>query len=686
MKSKLRNLLLAAMALMLFAGCSNLALNDASYEGSDAGDKCVLTIGIDGFSGVKSEKGRYIAPDKYTASENHTTWKIEGTSSRGLVLNIDDEESTTLDPIDLKSGSKEIALEYDVWYLKLHAYDDDKEVLQGVTTVDLTKGAPEEGIKFVLSTKGVTTNGGLKLTVKGTNSAVKSYYAGLYDINTDTLVTPLADSDYVELSDPNDENSPKISKAPADIIIETEEEIAPGSYIFKFIPYNDVKANAREDLTPWSDVITIAPGRTVEKEITITIMQAPSKPEGFTVSLVDASEEDGDDYYTVRLNWTDTSSNEENFVLRIYEAATTEEAASMDKILENEPVVFDKNFYANNSYWVSGTLGMSTTTCDVRLPTGHLYEFTLTAKNRAGQSEVCKREGVESGDFVIEKGPDDAKKYVTVNRQKITYNLMGGTRTVGTNKEDGSGEEIVTSDLNKVVYRTYDGTAYTLMTIAGTDYALDDTSTPDVNEATNTDKLIYNDHPWNEWKSLPNDGEKITKITGFEDTMVYASYNTNVNVAYEIADEYKTLDVGTADGKILSSNNSFATIVGNTLTMITTKEEGGKTVSSGVTGGTITFTIKGEKKQKVDEHGDPVLDEHDNPVIETKIWTSCDKIILLINGSVAGARDNALSYEYSLNNFKTSGIYNISVIAEVDGNYYSCNTIPLTVDIKAKAD
>ena len=49
MKSKFKSLLLAALAVMLFAGCSNIALNNASAEGSDSSDKCVLTISVKDF-------------------------------------------------------------------------------------------------------------------------------------------------------------------------------------------------------------------------------------------------------------------------------------------------------------------------------------------------------------------------------------------------------------------------------------------------------------------------------------------------------------------------------------------------------------------------------------------------------------------------------------------------------------
>ena len=658
MKSKLRNLLLAAMAVTLFAGCSNIALDDASVESSETNDKCVLTISVDGFTGNERAAARSIDPKQYVpgATGTSTTWKIEGTSAR--------KQPLALAPIDLSSGTGTITLDYDVWYLTLHTYENDVEVLRGVTTVDLNKAVPQ--IFFTLSSKGVTSNGGLSLTVTGITSAVKSYTAGLYDINTDECKYLLGDADVVDA----DISTGKTFTQTVDATPVTE--FAPGSYIFKFIPYNAVKPAAgaddtREDLTPYSDVITIAPGRTTTASVALSIMQLPAAPTGFSVSLVDASEADKDDYYTVRLNWADNSDNEENFVLRIYEAAGTETALADVTVDSKLKVKFDKDFMSNNAYYVSGTLGMSTTTCDVKLKTGTLYEMTLTAKNRAGESAACTR--TTSTDNETD-GLTGFANTVRVNRQKITYNYMGGTRTIGTNKADGTGEDTESTDLNKVVYRTYDGTAYTLMTIAGTGYAVDDATTPDVDEATNTDKLIYNDHPWSMWTDLPNAGSQVTTIAAnvFADKMVYASYNKNVNVTYTVTDEYRTLDVSwscAADGATADTTNN--------------KLELNVTSTPTVTGENIVFNIADTYTP---------YPTTDNPTPAPVAITSCDKIIIIINGGKPIIRDNPVKsgsnypYTLNLNNFRTSGVYNITIIGEIDGHYYSGPVIPLTVDIK----
>lgn len=645
MKSKFKSLLLAALAVMLFAGCSNIALNNASAEGSDSSDKCVLTISVKDFEKLAPQasvnsSARTIDPGTLTAA-GISSFKIEGTSARNAPLAL---TAVTFGTNGVSTTP--IAVEYDVWYLTLHAYNAaEEEVLRGVTTVDLTKAVPQ--IEFTLSTRGVTTNGGLALTVKGATAAVKSYYAGLYDINTDALKYELADEDL----------------AAADDIDLAKTAIAPGSYIFKFIPYNDTKANAatREDLTPYSDVIDIAPGRTTTAEVTLSIMQVPGAPANFKVSLVDASENDKDDYYTVRLNWEDKSTNEENFVLRIYKADGTETTAAAVTVDTKLIATFDKtedldnNVYMfmsdNNPYYVDKTLGMSTTTCDVKLKTGTLYEMTLSAKNRAGESTVCAR--VASENNVTDHLTGFATT-VRVNQQKITYNYMGGTRT--------EGSATPTTD-NKVVYRTFDGTAYTLMTIANT------TADPNVADSV-TDKLIYNDHPWVKWTTLPNGETQITTIpaTSYEDRMVYASYNQNVNVKYEVAEEYKTLNVSwscTAEGATADTDNNKLTLdVKSTPT---------------VTGGDIVFNIA--------DTYIPYYPEGAAQPAAVAI-TSCDKIIVIVNGGKPLVRDEPTktgtnyTYTYSLNNFKTSGVYNITIIGEIDGHYYSGAPIALTVDIK----
>ncbi len=386
MKGKLKSLLLAAMAVMLFAGCSNIALDSASVEGSDAGDKCVLSIGVEGLA--PSKRGaRYISIGAWAPDTTKTTYSIEGTSARGYELV---ETSLAFDD-SYTSTTTTIALDYDVWSFVLHAFDDGVEVMNGRTTVDLRKS---NSVVFKLSSKNVTSVGSMEVTLNVTSSVIKSFEAGLYDVNTGKLVLAI-DSGDVEANP---------------TIVLSKEGINPGDYILKFTPYDkELSATDKESLNTWSDVIEIKPGRKTTDTVTITgLMEPPAKPSDFTVTLDETSLEDNDDFYTVNLSWSDNSTNEDRFVLYIYSLDDGEDLVKTFDGSENNI------FFGDNTYWVEGNLGMSTASCKVRLETGHAYDMKLSAKNRVGESDIVDRDA--SADFDT-----------CINQKKITYHLMGGT-------------------------------------------------------------------------------------------------------------------------------------------------------------------------------------------------------------------------------------------------------------------
>ena len=667
MKSKLRNLLLAAMALVLFAGCSNLALNDAAVEGSDAGDKCVLTISYSDLEGILSESSasangsaRTIDPGVYTPGDG-TTFKIKGVSSRNNVY--------TKDPVTFdENGEATIDLEYDEWYLTLSAWEGTNEILRGVTTVDLKKAVPS-ALTFQLSTKGITTPGALTLNFKKiTSTDVKSYFVGLYNVNTDKLELTLGDGNISTLTYTDDYELADHSKVSVFTISNASDvEIKPGDYVLKFIGYNGEKPTSGTDsrgvLVNWSDIITIAPGRTTTGYIEITgIKQRPSTPINFTASLVDTYKLDKDfelanvegkkdtsDSYTVELKWDRGElKNEDGFVLRLYESNGTE--ADLDAILAKTPIaIFDNSkgidgsvAFADtekNPYYVEGTLGVATTSCKIKLPTGHLYEMTLTAKNAVGESIDIVTHGAQrrsNGTDVTTEGKERkgfaaAKR---VNLQKITYAVLGGTRTITTTTGSGADAQTssVTSKENIVDYRIYN-TEYTLRTFT-----------------TAADTLVYNGHPFSGWTLKANTNEAVTALADYKDTIVYAAYNKDFNFDYEIKDEYKTL---TVTAQVKDATEASAT-------KITSDTNGKKTLTIKVTEDNVwakfvTFTITN-------------LTSDD-----------CEKIILFVNGTMVGAQDNTNTYDFSLNNFRLPETYNITVVGVQDGKNYSFS-MPLTVD------
>ena len=113
MKKFVKSFLLAAAALMLFAGCSNLG-DDATVSGEDG--KVVLTIGIDGYQdSVSRSASRTINPETVTdAAFSKITIKGDSESYDSMA-----EEDLTFE----SDGTAEIELTYDVWYLTLTAYN-----------------------------------------------------------------------------------------------------------------------------------------------------------------------------------------------------------------------------------------------------------------------------------------------------------------------------------------------------------------------------------------------------------------------------------------------------------------------------------------------------------------------------------------------------------------------------------
>lgn len=511
MKGKFKSLLLAAMALVLFAGCSNVALDNASVEGSDSSDKCVLSIGVKGLASSGSG-ARTIAVGAWAPADK-TTYKIEGFSARGYTL---DETALTFNT-SYTSTTTTIELEYDVWSFTLHAYDDGVEVMNGRTTVDLRK---TNSVVFELSSKNVDSNGSMEVTLTVSSSVIKSYEAGLYDVNTGKQLYAF---------DPAD-----VDANPT--VVLSKEGIAPGDYILKFIPYDKASSVAdKESLNTWSDVIVIKPGRQTTGSANITgLMEPPEAPADFTVELDSDSLNDNDDYYTVNLSWRDKSTNEENFILYIYNIDESE------TLLKKFDGTNGNVFYGDTTYWVDGNLGMSRTTCKVKLHTGHKYEMKLSAKNRVGESDVVDR---TAGDFDTS----------CINQKKITYHLMGAT---------------IDGETDVVRYETYPGTdAFTLWQPAS---------------------LAYNEHAFKGWSADANSSTTtLTTENTYEDVEVFAVYDDKVKpgFSFTLADETSktiTVTVSTESAGVTQTDNTFVV----------------NTANASVWSGKITFTISDDISPK----------------------------------------------------------------------------------------
>ena len=621
MLGKLKNLLLAAMALMLFAGCSNIALDDAVVEGGDAGDKYVLTIGVDGF---KNYSARYISPTAYASNTQFSKLLLSGVSNSKKSFN-----DTELTPVN---GVYKIPLNPDVWYLTLKAYREEnggeKYVLKGESTVDLRHGA--SSVTFKLTTDGVTTAGSVSLsgTFDDPDGIVKKYKAGLYNIDTDALV-----SNSETLLTAVDEESKTFTYAPT-------ATFKPGSYLFKLTPYK-LKLGSTTEYEPcatvYAEMIDIAPGRTTSKTtVSITgIETKPTAPTGLNAVLVQSSEIDCDNYYTVKLRWTPTSYNEEGFILRLYKAnssgvinTSSDTPFAIFTNKKSHAADANKVFVESKEYRVSGNLGRATSECEIKLPTGELFEVTINSWNEVGEGvnvsnvvAACSRGAATAG-----TGETAFAAGKSINRTMVTYNLNGGAY-------DGSRTSLID-------YFTYDSeSSYSLLPYTGSSF--------------DSTKLVKgedeNEHAFTYWTSVINGllTDKKETYNGYKDLTVWAAYNEDVTINVTTEDLYPALTLAKVEDnseELTASSGVYTVHESNTIT-------------------SVTFTV-----------GQNAVEDGDGNV--TTPAQTFDEISVFLRG-VEVATGSGRTVTVDLAKVVDGGKYTVTIIAKktAETKVYSCNTL-----------
>lgn len=513
MKKLLKGILVATAAILFFAGCSGIALTDAKVQDSNSNEKCVLTISVKDFDklNVASAGSRAINPVDFENDTDVTIGSFKLTGNSQL-------SGTTYNELITFNSSKKgtITLEKDVWYLTLTAYSDaaataGKELLQGKVRVDLSKS---NSIEFTLTTDGVTTPGSVNLkgTVSDAEKLIKSYKAGLYTLDDNKLI-----------------GSEKTEEYTGTALTETTKEftfasasVNPGQYAFKVIFYNAES----KPIGVWADEIVVAPGRET-KDISLAlpavIMDPPTAPDNLKVYYKDNSDANG--YYIVKLIWEDKSYNEENFVVSVleYNSFATGATATSTKAL-------GKDFYKDEMY-AGGTLGVSQTSCELKLQAGKLYDFTVAAQNIVGTSTAVGR--ITSNPAT---DPDAATGYTIaaagakINRVKVTYELTGGTLKFSATDNT----KIFTG--NYVKYYTYAGSAFDLLTVDNSNYPTINTADPVVPTLAIINES-EDDNLFNTW--LDDSNAETTTYNSWKNLIVRADYNTNVS--YTISDHYEEI-------------------------------------------------------------------------------------------------------------------------------------------------
>jgi hypothetical protein len=580
MKKFLKSILAASTAILLFAGCSDIALTDAKVQDSNSNEKCVLTIGVEDFEKLNiTSTGRAINPYDFEDATHPTSiakFKITGTSQLG-----NESISAAQQEIVFTNKKATITLSKDVWYLTLTAYKDSactQALLKGNTRVDLSK---TNSIKFVLTTDDVTTPGSISLvgTVPDSQHLVKKWEAGLYDINDNSLIytaestpaTTVASDTYSDLST----NTKSFTYTKTDII-------TPGEYAFKVVFYGEGPTDAAIDDIPigvWADEIVVAPGRTTAKTWTLpdVIMKKPDAPENLKAYYKMNSDDNG--FYTVKLVWTDKSFNEENFVVTVTEYTGT----AYDSLSAVTPAIeLGKDFYSSDMR-VSGSLSFSNTECEIKLPAGKLYDFKIAAQNIVGTSTaVARMDTTDPNDYDTNPttDPDYDAAYelvsstVKISKSMVTFELAGGTLKDSTHTY---------TDYYIPAYQKYTGTAINLSTIL----AINNASYPTV--AANSFTLaIINDKVDGQTGDTEDDSKfarwldatdaPVTALNNWKNLIVRADYGTNVS--YTIDDSYEDV---TTTAKYSDSTNTTPADCKFTGT------ENGITLSASVTNPKITF-------------------------------------------------------------------------------------------------
>ena len=635
MKRLLKCFSLAAAVLVLFAGCNQLGVSDATVDGLGATSSvkdgyCAVAISTDGLT-VSSAKyaSRNINPTTLEGTGNTIIKKyvIKGESSTGAKLGengigfvlggTDAPESGTSYTVgegaDAKSYPQyKVTIPYGSWELTLFAYDADNNLLlKGKSFVELKTS--KNNVHFTLKTDGVTTEGEVNLagTFTDTDGVAKTYKAGLYNNLTGLLIPgteikavvsnnsfTFAPTTTTTTTDPdNPDATPTTTTTP--------KKLGPGRYSFKIYFYNvATTAEITDSLQPvgyYEDLVVVAPGRKTE-DTSIScgkiINQLPKSPENLRAYLKTGSEDA--DGYTVILTWEDKSKNEENFVIYLDEYASDAADAAVTKTFvlgtetvaettdENGKKVEKQNFFTSN-FNAGGSVNASSTTASLKLEFGKVYDVSIRAENFVGESIKTKADPdadpavveVKACPRVVEANTlEGATQYTSarINRFVIEYDLYGGELTLSENAK--------TSD-NQFDYASiydYTNDDAKLLVVADT------TKSQVLDRVTDPTKLVKNGNPFVNW--VKENGASIganDKIT-YEGIKVRAEYNPAILISSEIDDTYKTVSASAKYDDVALVNGVVPVDVTavKKLTIVATASDPDKIDS-------VKITVKGQK-------------------------------------------------------------------------------------------
>lgn len=426
--------------------------------------------------------------DDTTSQSNGLVLVLTGKSETGMTYGPKEVTlKTTATPgvYDFDDTDGPITMESMSWNLVLTAYSDaakTKSVLIGYCSADLRNGSGKA--TFVMGIAGLDTQG--SVTLKGEivdkNDLSLSYTMGIYrkdnlkDVNTTETQGTLTSN--------GGENEG---------FTFTANNVSPGTYLYIMKFYKD--DTKKTIVGSFTDTIVVNPGNALKKENLVidVIEQTPTEPDNLKAYLMKTSESSDGRTYNVKLTW-DQAKYVTNYELNVVElkenGALTDlnvpadgtaiaggqiyGMASMDDTTPNKIV---KDFPGSAVFGTgSSSMMYGDESCVLKLETGKLYEIQLRARNYFDTSKWVGRKAGDSDvtGLTAYAAPDTQK----INRLLVTYNLNGGTLTLGASGNTVKGTHVEynswTANAGLLSIVPQDGaptSANTLAKTSGSDFA-----------------------------------------------------------------------------------------------------------------------------------------------------------------------------------------------------------------------
>lgn len=609
--------LIVASAFFL-VGCNNLIGGTVSGTGSSGSNSIVVSLN-------EVDHSRSLAPATLTnASAEISYYAITGESTEGFTFAYK-ATATNADPAIALNDNKILPTAFnsngtvtledvnvDDWTFTMYAYNSSGNIILKGTSVCNLKSANQTSVSFTLSSFDLDATGGYNITMKYTGSSWVNTYTvkyGLYSTVDGTVkygTTDLA------------------AATAADIATDTGKSVAsdsiePGSYVFGVGVYSGTTRLAYA-----SDLLIIEPGRTTTADFEIgdIIMSAPNAPTGLAAQWIEDSQDE--DYYNVRIYWTDASTNETSFKLLVKEFTDTKTttwdaltaSAAKDFVTNstagtyavpwNTLLTLDGSSATSSTYpfrYVAGSLYAGSTEVILKFPTGRLFDVQIYAINDIGNSAACARaaDAAASGTLAYSSSTASASLSTTIaelNAEKVTgYSITSTVNSVATvdhislvrtsyDLEGGTLTLAAGDSFSGSTYVTY--APYKLDTTAASDeYKYQSLLTIATSDSGSYPTLVKSNTDMTKWVAYVSRVEtdveyNINAYKNITVSAVYGETSADVSVTGLTIDALPTLD----DGKISVFYGTNATTAN-----ATTIPSGGITVARGEDPKYITVTV-----------------------------------------------------------------------------------------------